>query len=184
MTELQNQAKEPVSAALAGPYGHPFHPMLVTVPIGAWVCSLVFDVAAQVARHPEPLTVGARWLIGIGVLTALVAAAVGFLDYFAIPAGTRAHRVATTHMLLNLAITVAFAGNFLWRLQETSATAFGPVVLSAASLGGLGVSGALGGKLAYRYGVRVAAESVQVEGFDTPPSRPQPRVGSFSREGE
>ena len=22
---------------LAGPYGHPFHPILVTVPIGVWV---------------------------------------------------------------------------------------------------------------------------------------------------
>lgn len=148
MTELQNQAKEPLSAALAGPYGHPFHPMLVTVPIGAWVSSLVFDVAAQVAGRPGPLTVGARWLIGIGVLAALAAAAVGFLDYFAIPPGTRAHRVATTHMLLNLAITAAFAGNFLWRIQESSPTALGPVVLSATSLGALGVSGALGGKLA------------------------------------
>ena len=40
-------AKQPVSAALTGPYGHPFHPMLVTVPIGAWISSLVFDIAAQ-----------------------------------------------------------------------------------------------------------------------------------------
>src|SRR5437763_12168206 len=95
------QAKHPVSA-LAGPYGHPFHPMLVTVPIGAWICSLVFDVAARIVAHPQALATGARWLIGIGVLGALAAATVGFLDFFAIPAATRAHRVALTHMVLNL----------------------------------------------------------------------------------
>ena len=185
MTELQNQAKEPVVAALAGPYGHPFHPMLVTVPIGAWVCSVVFDVAARFSGQPQPLADGARWLIGIGVLAALAAAAVGFLDFFAIPTGTPAHRVAVAHMLLNLATTVAFAGNFLWRLHATLGTTLGPLVLSVASLAALGVSGALGGKLAYRYGVRVAAETVQAEGFQSPrSSRPRPRVGSYSREGE
>lgn len=28
----------------AGRNGHPFHPLLVTVPIGAWVASVVFDL--------------------------------------------------------------------------------------------------------------------------------------------
>lgn len=41
----------------------------------------------------------------------------------------------------------------------------GPLVLSALSLAELGVSGFLGGKLAYRYGVRVASETTQVEGY-------------------
>ena len=31
MTSGMRQAKQPVSALLAGPYGHPLHPMLVTV---------------------------------------------------------------------------------------------------------------------------------------------------------
>lgn len=41
---------------LAGPYGHPLHPVLVTVPIGAWVASFVAPVAAggqASARPPE-----------------------------------------------------------------------------------------------------------------------------------
>jgi len=33
MDGRQEQSKTPVSAALAGPYGHPFHPILVTIPI-------------------------------------------------------------------------------------------------------------------------------------------------------
>ena len=39
-------AKRPVTE-LAGPYGHPFHPILVTVPIGAWVVAFVFDLISR-----------------------------------------------------------------------------------------------------------------------------------------
>ncbi|WP_233223638.1 hypothetical protein [Amycolatopsis sp. CA-128772] len=43
----------------------------------------------------------------------------------------------------------------------------GPLVLSAAALVVLAASGYLGGKPAYRYGVRVAAETTQAEGYRT-----------------
>jgi uncharacterized membrane protein len=161
-------AKQPVSAALAGPYGHPFHPMLVTVPIGAWVCSLVFDVAAYIVESPGFLTRGSTWLIGIGVVGALAAAIVGFLDLTAIPTGTRAFRTGLVHMTLNLAVTAAFVGNFFWRQADhgqADPVGPGPLLLSVLSLAALAVAGYLGGKLAYRYGVRVADEAVQAEGF-------------------
>lgn len=54
------QRKQPVSAALAGPYGHPFHPILVTVPIGAWVASLVFDIGSRIVGNPAFLARRAR----------------------------------------------------------------------------------------------------------------------------
>ncbi len=162
------QAKQPVSAALAGPYGHPFHPMLVTVPIGAWVCSFVFDVASYVVEQPGFLASGSTWLIAIGVVGALAAAMVGFLDLTAIPAGTRAFRTGLVHMTLNLAVTAAFVANFFWRQagsDQAVPAGLGPLLLSALSLAALAVSGYLGGKLAYHYGVRVADEAVQAEGF-------------------
>jgi uncharacterized membrane protein len=162
------QAKEPVSAALAGPYGHPFHPILVTVPIGAWVSSLVFDVASEFVRPPGFLSQGSVWLIAVGVIGALAAALIGFLDLMAIPTGTRAFRTGLIHMTLNLLVTLAYVGNFLWRQADYGqpvGVAAGPLVLSVASLLALGVSGYLGGRLAYRYGVRVAAESTQAEGY-------------------
>ncbi|RPF36930.1 DUF2231 domain-containing protein [Streptomyces sp. TLI_185] len=163
------QAKQPVSGALAGPYGHPFHPILVTVPIGAWVCSLVFDIASKIVDRPGFLTHGSAWLIAIGVLGALAAASVGLLDLFAIPTGTPAFRTALVHMALNLAVTAAYAAGFAWRQGDGYAggqsVGNGQLTLSAVALAALGVSGYLGGKLAYRYGVRVAAESVQAEGY-------------------
>ncbi|WP_055478887.1 DUF2231 domain-containing protein [Sphaerimonospora mesophila] len=162
------QAKRPVSAALAGPYGHPFHPMLVTVPIGAWVASLVFDVASLFASEPEFPARAAMWLIGLGVIGALAAAMVGFLDLLAIPPGTRAFRVGLTHMALNLLVTAAYAGGFWWRHAgppPSGGVEPGQLALNAAGLAVLAVSGYLGGMLAYRYGVRVADETTQAEGF-------------------
>ncbi|MET8778159.1 DUF2231 domain-containing protein [Nocardia sp. NPDC004654] len=164
------QAKRPVSAVLAGPYGHPFHPILVTVPIGAWVASLIFDIGSHVVDDPEFLAEGARWLIAIGVLGALAAATIGLLDLLAIPTGTAAFRTGLLHMGLNLAVTVAFAIGFLWRGSDpTGAVKAGPLVLSVVSLAALGVSGWLGGKLAYHYGVRVADEATQAAGFEHRP---------------
>jgi uncharacterized membrane protein len=162
-------AKRPVSGLLAGPYGHPLHPILVTVPIGAWVSGLTFDIASHVVDRPGFLTEGAEWLIAIGVLGALAAATIGFLDLLAIPAGTTAFRTALLHMSLNLVVTGAYIGNFFWRhgtYADGGSVAAGPLALSAVSLALLGVSGFLGGKLAYRYGVRVADEQTQADGFN------------------
>lgn len=165
MDDPQRQSKRPVSA-LAGSYGHPLHPVLVTVPIGAWVGSLVFDAASHLVGDPDFLARGSLWLIGLGIAGALAAAATGFLDLLAVPPGTRAFRTALVHMSLNLAVTAAYAGGFGWRYGDvTGAVAPGPIALSAVSLAALAVSGFLGGRLAYRYGVRVADEQTQSEGF-------------------
>jgi uncharacterized membrane protein len=170
------QAKRPVSAVLAGPYGHPFHPILVTVPIGAWVCSLVFDVASRFVREPGPLAQGSTWLIGLGVLGALAAASVGFLDLLGLPGRTRVFRTALVHMGLNLTVTAAYAVNFAWRQADYGSAqpvGYPMLVLSAVSVAVLWLSGFLGGKLAYHYGVRVADESTQAQGYDTEPA-PRP----------
>ncbi|HET6826972.1 MAG TPA: DUF2231 domain-containing protein [Amnibacterium sp.] len=158
-------AKQPATA-LAGPYGHPLHPALVAVPIGAWIASLVFDLASFVVPDPAFLVLGARWLIGIGVLGALAAAVFGFLDLLTIPPATRAQRIALVHMTLNLCATVVFVVDFLLRAGHRSGpVGVGPLVLSVAALAAVGLSGYLGGELAYRYGVRVADERVQASGY-------------------
>lgn len=184
MSTKMQQSKEPASALLAGPYGHPLHPMLVTVPIGAWLGSLVFDVASRVVSDPGFLSQGSEWLIGIGVLGALAAALVGFLDLILIHPGTRAYRTAITHMCLNVAVTGAYAANFGWRHGSYSrggAVPLGLLGLSAVSVVVLGLSGFLGGKLAFRYGVRVADEGTQAEGFASRAAQAPARDGRPTR---
>jgi len=159
------RAKQPRSI-LAGPYGHPFHPVLITVPIGAWVASLVFDLAGMVSDEPEVFAEGAYWLIAVGIVGALAAAVFGLMDLSIIPRGTKAFRTGLTHMTLNLVVVGLYVVNFLVRRAQgyedvTAAT----VVLSVAAVTLLGASGWLGGKLAYHYGVRVADEGMQAEGY-------------------
>lgn len=160
------QAKQP-KTPLAGPYGHPFHPVLVTVPIGAWVAALVFDIVALASNEEEAtFAEGAYWLIGIGIVGALLAAVFGLLDLLAIPRGTRAFTTGITHMTLNLIVVVLFVVNFVIRASQDyeEATVLG-FVLTLIALAVLGASGWLGGKLAYTYGVRVADETTQTKGF-------------------
>ena len=179
MLPRQYRAKRPVTV-LAGPYGHPLHPILVTVPIGAWVASLVFDIASRLTHPPAGfLAQGSVWLIAVGVIGALAAALFGLLDLFAIPADTRAHGTALTHMSLNLLVTAAYAIGFAWRYGGYHHPAPVPpaqLALSAVSLAVLAVSGYLGGKLTYRYGVRVADETTQADGYGDPgaPAQPSP----------
>jgi uncharacterized membrane protein len=159
------QAKRPITV-LAGRYGHPLHPALVAVPIGAWVASFVFDVASHLVSDPRTLAQGSRWLIALGVLGAVAAAMVGILDLLAVPAGTRVFRIGLAHMSINLAVTVAYVLGFLIRGGAgAEPVGWAPLALSAVALAALTVSGYLGGELAYRYGVRVADETTQERGY-------------------
>lgn len=174
-----HSAKHPTTV-LAGPYGHPLHPALVAVPVGAWVSSVVLDLASRVVDDAGTAAHAAWWLLGLGVLGALVAAMLGFLDFFAIPSGTRAWRTALVHMACNLTATTLFAVAWLVRRDDVApaaGTSSGQIALSLVALALLLAGGFLGGELAYRYGVRVADETTQAAGFGTAeapadPSRP------------
>src|SRR5947209_1321694 len=150
----ETHAKEPVTA-VAGPYGHPFHPILVTIPIGAWVASLVFDIASLANSHGSSALVDASyWLIGLGIVGALLAAVFGFLDLLTIPTGTTAFKTALTHMGLNLTIVGLFVVDFLWRhgnYYERTKPMTGQFVLSIVAIVLLLVSGWIGGMLAYKF---------------------------------
>jgi len=174
-------AKQPVSALLAGPYGHPYHPMLVTIPIGAWLASLGFDIASHVAHPAGFLTRGSEWLIAIGLGGALLAGAAGFLDLATIPPGTRAFRTACMHMFINVTLIMAYAVNFGLRYRthgHGSPVSVNLILFSVACVLALATSGYLGGKLTYRYGVRVASEATQAEGFLGTGRRAAPDAGS------
>ena len=159
------RAKRPRSGA-AGLYGHPIHPILVTVPIGAWISSLVFDVAAKVGSRPDTFATGSAWLIGIGLVGAVLAGVFGAIDFSTLARGTKAYTTGLTHLAINVVVLVLYIVNLVVRgsggYEDVSTVA---IILSVVGLGLLGASGWLGGKLAYHYGVRVADEATQAEGF-------------------
>lgn len=159
-------AKQPAGLG-AGGYGQPLHPLLVTIPVGAWVLSFAFDLAARAGNEEYVYARGAFWLIGLGIIGAVAAAIPGVLDLLTIARGTRAFRTGVTHLVLSDVALVAFIISFLVRrggdsLQAASA----PVMaLSVVALACLAVSAWLGVRLAFRFGVRVADEATQAQGF-------------------
>lgn len=160
------KAKQPISP-VAGPYGHPIHPMVVPIPIGAWVASLVFDLASYSVDDPSFLVKGSYWLIATGVVAALVAAVFGLMDLLAIPKGSQPFKIGLVHMAMNVTLVAVFSASFFVRINQsaTDEVDLWLVVVSAVAILALLVSGILGGMLSYHYGVRVAAESKQADGY-------------------
>jgi uncharacterized membrane protein len=149
-------------SVFAGPEGHPFHPLLVTLPIGAFTSSLIFDILTHTRAHGLPYLVdGAYWLINIGLFAAAAAAVFGLLDFLTIPRGTRAFATALKHVVLNAVMVVLFAIDFAWRAGDHldhDKTPWGQLALSAVSVAFLVAAAWFGGKLTYHHGMRVAAQ--------------------------
>ncbi|HMQ26920.1 MAG TPA: DUF2231 domain-containing protein [Acidimicrobiales bacterium] len=158
-------AKVPTSP-VAGPVGGPLHPLVVSIPIGAWVLSFAFDLAAHAANEELVYARAAFWLIGAGIVGGVAAAATGALDLLAIPRGTPAWRTGVRHLVLSDLVLVSFVVSFLLRRDDSlQAAGVGVLALSVAALALLAVSAWQGLRLAFRYGVRVADEDAQRAGF-------------------
>jgi uncharacterized membrane protein len=124
---------------------------------------VILDIVALAADDGDPYVLAGRWVFGIGVIAALVAAVLGLLDYSRLERGTRAWKFATTHLVLNVTAVLLFA--IVWILHFGDDPSVVALVLGIIGLLGVAVSGFLGGELAYRFGVRVADESDQAAAF-------------------
>jgi uncharacterized membrane protein len=134
--------------------GHPIHPMLVPIPIGLWIFSLVCDlIHAGGSSNPAWPTV-ALYTMGGGIVGALLAAVPGLIDLVSLPPGPR--KTAIAHMTINLTVVVLYIINFWLRLNSPDKPGTA-VWLSVIAIGLLVISGWLGGKMVYVHGVAVDA---------------------------
>jgi uncharacterized membrane protein len=89
-------------------HNHPIHPMLVALPIGFFigtvVCYIVYGITGDTTFWPKM----AVMLMIFGIIGALLAALFGFIDYFTAPMPPAVKDTATKHMVLNLAVVVIF----------------------------------------------------------------------------
>ncbi len=137
---------------------HPLHPMLVPLPIGLWIFSLVCDLIFVFGNGVSLwYTLAFYTLIG-GLVGAILAAIPGFIDMLALSAAPK--HIALVHMTINLAIVVLYAVNLGMRISGGGNNSI-PVVLSAVAIGMLLVSGWLGGHMVYvlRVGVDAGDEA-------------------------
>jgi nitrite reductase/ring-hydroxylating ferredoxin subunit/uncharacterized membrane protein len=130
--------------------GHPIHVMLIPFPLAAFVGAFFFDVAGTIwGREAFWLTGG--FLAVAGIVTAIVAAVPGAVDYFGtVPPASSAKKRATRHALANLSAVALFAVG-LWLRGGIEAPP-APLSLLAWALGLvlLTMGGWMGGTLVYR----------------------------------
>ena len=135
-------------------FGHPIHQQLIPFPLGLLGMAVIFDVIDWVADEPQ-LAHAAYYMIAAGIITGLLAAVFGLIDWTGIPGGTRAKSIATTHGIGNVIIVVLFAIAWLMRRDDPSAPSTVARILEIIGLAMAGGTGWLGGELVDRLGVGV-----------------------------
>jgi uncharacterized membrane protein len=70
----------PASTANVNVAGHPLHPILITLPIGLFVATFLFDLIFSRTGNQMYAT-AALWLLGFGLVGAALAAVAGLIDF-------------------------------------------------------------------------------------------------------
>ncbi len=135
-------------------FGHPIHQMLIVFPLGVLAMAVVFDVIALIRDLPK-LHEASFYMIAAGVISGLLAAVFGLIDYLAIPKGTRARRVGTLHGVGNVVVVVLFAASWLLRRDDPARPETLAIALAVAGAGLATLTGWLGGELVDRLSVGV-----------------------------
>jgi nitrite reductase/ring-hydroxylating ferredoxin subunit/uncharacterized membrane protein len=130
-------------------FGHPLHPALTDIPIGAWALAAGFDAYAGLGGGPQAEHT-ADTLIAIGAAAAVPTALAGMADYSAIDEDAIA--VGTAHALLNSVGLGLYLFSIWARTNDRRGLG---VLLSTTALGLVGASAGLGGDLVYRRSVGV-----------------------------
>jgi len=145
---LVGKAVQPrvVRNLLSGTYlGHPAHPMLTDVPIGAWTMSALLDIAGGAKAEPA-----ADLLVGAGILSAIPTAATGLNDWSDTIGGDR--RIGAVHASANVVALSLYMASLLAR--RSGGRGVGKL-LGLAGFGVLVAGAYLGGHLSFAKGVNV-----------------------------
>ena len=92
--------------------GHPLHPVLTDIPLGAWTATLLLDALADRRGH-SGIARSADASLALGLAGAVGSAVTGLTDWSETDA--RPRRVGVAHAALNAGATLLFAGSLLCR---------------------------------------------------------------------
>jgi nitrite reductase/ring-hydroxylating ferredoxin subunit/uncharacterized membrane protein len=150
LTTLAKRVPAPVRDALHGVWlGHPVHPMLAQLPVGAWTSSAILDVLALAVPAGERragVERAAEALLAVGLAAAPVTAAAGTADWSALH--PEQQRVGLFHASANVTAVAMLVASLLQRRRGRQAAGrlLGMAGVSVAALGA-----GLGGHLSYRW---------------------------------
>ena len=140
-------------ASTASFKGHPLHPILIPLPIGLWIFSIVSDLIFKFGFGGPVWNEVAFYTLGGGIVGALIAALPGFIDLTGLT-NPKTKTIAIWHMMINLLAVALYCINFWLRTQRAPGDNL-PILLSAIGIGLIIISGWLGGELVYVRGVAV-----------------------------
>ncbi|GCE27173.1 hypothetical protein KDA_26570 [Dictyobacter alpinus] len=124
--------------------GHPVHPILVTIPIGAWTSTMVFDLVWLANEDDDAMARSADMMMWLGLAGATGSAATGLANW--VDTDGQEQRTGMLHALLNGSVTVLNASSAVLRFTGQRKTA---IALSSAAYGLTIYSSYIGGELAY-----------------------------------
>ena len=135
-------------------FGHPIHQMLIVFPLGLLGTSLLFDIL-HLATGGDHWAQVSYFMIAAGIVSGLIAAPIGLIDWLAIPSNTRAKRIGLLHGGGNVVVLLLFVVSWFLRRDLPIAPGGLEITLSALAVGLALVTGWLGGELVDRLGIGV-----------------------------
>lgn len=134
--------------------GHPVHPMLIVFPLGLLATAVIFDIIYLISGNAQ-WTVVAYYMIGAGIIGGLAAAVFGWLDWIAIPSGTRARRIGLWHGVGNVVVLALFILSWVLRRGTPELPPTGAIVAGLTAVVLAVLTAWLGAELVYRLEVGV-----------------------------
>jgi uncharacterized membrane protein len=135
--------------------GHPIHPMLVNFPIAYLFGSLPSDVAFLLTGDVFWARMS-LWLIGIGLLMGLIAAAFGTLDFLFVKE-VRRYTSSWTHFLMGVTLLAIACANWWMRVHDAEGQILPwGMFLSAVTALAIAAAGWMGGKLVFEHNIGTA----------------------------
>jgi len=147
------------------PGGHPLHPALTDVPLGAWVLAALFDVIWLVAPGANAWAArGAEVLAAAGVVAALASIATGLADWSDTYGAERA--TGLYHGSLNTLATLLYIASFVLRLLVGSGESLPGAIVGFVGLIVVMYAAYLGGDMVFAKGTGVNHTAWEPAGED------------------
>jgi uncharacterized membrane protein len=154
------------SGSVAAIGGHPLHPMVVPIPIAAFLGVLASDLLFAFTGDPFWAS-ASYWLLWVGVAGGAIAAALGVIELAGL-SRARTMGLAWAHGIANALALIVSVANLALRMSGPDAILYAGLGMSAVVAALILFSGWLGGELAFRHGLGVA-ETVGAEVEDGNP---------------
>src|SRR5690348_16855108 len=134
--------------------GHPLHPAITDVPIGAWLLAVIFDIVWLASPTANSWAArGAEVAVLIGILAAIAAAVTGLADWSDSYGAERT--VGLYHAGLNSLALILFVVSFFIRLADPSGESVAAAILGFIGIASVLVAAYLGGDMVFGKGTGV-----------------------------